>query len=146
LGRLARWLVFPFGMPFSIPSDATGKQIAELLITENASRDRLVEGVYISDGDDASGRVHTAFHLMLTSDKAERAIRNALKQSVTFENYPELVQKAVESGVITEEQATTVRLAQEAARSVINVDDFPRSKIEGYEDPAFRPAVIDRAG
>ncbi|MDX1555337.1 MAG: acyl-CoA dehydrogenase domain-containing protein, partial [Xanthomonadales bacterium] len=70
---------------------------------------------------------------------------NALNESVTFENYSELVQKAVESGVITEEQATMVRLAQEAARAVIEVDDFPRSKIEGFEDPAFRPAVVERA-
>jgi len=146
LGGLMRWLVFPLGSPFSIPSDATGKSIARLLLSENESRDRLVEGVYISDGDDASGRVHTAFHLVLNSDKAERAIRNALNETVTFENYPELVQKAVESGVITEEQATMVRLAQEAARVVIEVDDFPRSKVEGFEDPAFRPAVLDKLG
>ncbi len=146
VGGLARFLVFPLGMPYSIPSDATGKAIARILLDESASRDRLVEGVYISDGDDASGRVHTAFHLVLNSDKAERAIKNALKQSVTFENYRELVQKAVESGVITEEQATMVRLAQEASRLVIDVDDFPRSKIEGFEDPAFRPVVADASG
>ena len=145
IGRLVYWLVFPFGTPYSIPSDATGKAIAKILITENQSRDRLIDGVYISDGDDASGRVQTAFHLVINSDKAERAIRNALNESVTFENYPELVKRAVESGVITEEQATMVRLAQEAARSVIEVDDFPRSKIEGFEDPAFRPKVVDRA-
>ncbi len=41
------------------------------------------------------------------------------------------MQKAVETGVITEEQASMVRLAQEAARAVIEVDDFPRSEIEG---------------
>jgi acyl-CoA dehydrogenase len=139
-------LVFPLGSSYAIPSDATGKAIAQILLNENESRDRLVEGVYISDGDDASGRVHTAFHLVLNSDRAERAIRNALKQAVTFENYPELVQKAVESGVITEEQATMVRLAQEATRSVVEVDDFSRSKIEGFEDPAFRPLVVDKVG
>jgi hypothetical protein len=49
---------------------------------------------------------------------------------VTYENYQALVQKAVESGVITEEQATTVRLAQEAARAVITVDEFTREEIE----------------
>ena len=93
------------------------------------------------DQDDASGSVHTAFHLVLTANNAENAIRNALNEPVTFENHEELVQKAVESGVITEEQATTVRLAQQAARTVINVDEFTRAEIEGYTDPAFRPAV-----
>ena len=130
IGRLVRWITFPLGAPYSPPSDRTGKQVAELLLSENASRDRLVSGVYISDQDDASGRVHTAFHLALTSTNAENAIRNALNEPVTYENYKARVQKAVESGVITEEQATTVRLAQEAARAVIEVDDFTREEIE----------------
>jgi acyl-CoA dehydrogenase len=141
IGRLVKWIIFPLGMPYSQPSDSTGKNVAGLLLSENDSRDRLVSGVYISDQDDASGRVHTAFHLVLTSTNAENAIRNALNEPVTYENYEELVKKAVESGVITEEQATTVRLAQEAARAVIEVDEFTRGEIEGFEDPAFRPAV-----
>ena len=130
IGRLVKWITFPLGAPYSPPSDRTGKKVAELLLTENASRDRLVAGVYLSDQDDASGRVHTAFHLALTSTNAENAIRNALNEPVTYENYRALVQKAVESGVITEEQATTVRLAQEAARAVIEVDEFTREEIE----------------
>ncbi|NNK37187.1 MAG: acyl-CoA dehydrogenase, partial [Xanthomonadales bacterium] len=141
VGRFARWMIFPLGAPYSQPSDRTGKRIAQLLLTENESRDRLVEGVYLSDQEDASGRVHAAFHLVLTADQAENAIRNALNEPVTFENYESLVQKAVESGVITEEQATTVRLAQEAARAVIEVDAFSREEIEGYQEPAFRPAA-----
>ena len=35
-------------------------------------------------------------------------------------------------------------LAQEAARAVIKVDDFSREEIEGYGEPAFRPAANDR--
>jgi acyl-CoA dehydrogenase len=141
IGRLVKWIIFPLGMPYSQPSDRTGKKIAKLLLSENDSRDRLVSGVYISDQDDASGRVHTAFHLALTSTNAENAIRNALNQPLTHENYKALVQKAVESGVITEEQATTVRLAQEAARAVIEVDEFTRAEIEGFDEPAFRPVA-----
>ena len=77
--------------------DAVGKAIAQLLTTESAARDRLTAGVYMSDTDDASGRVHQAFHLVLTAARAESAIRNALKEPVTFENHEELVRKAVES-------------------------------------------------
>jgi acyl-CoA dehydrogenase len=131
IGGIVKWLIFPLGSPYSPPSDRTGKAVARLLLTENESRDRLVSGVYLSDQDDASGRVHTAFHLALTSTAAEHAIRNALNEHVTWENYGPLVQRAVESGVITEEQATTVRLAQEAARAVIEVDEFTKSEIEG---------------
>jgi acyl-CoA dehydrogenase len=143
MGRLVKWIIFPLGTPYAPPSDRLGKAIAGLLLTESESRDRLTAGVYISDEDDATGKVHTAFHLVINSANAENAVRNALKQPVTYANYRELVQKAVESGVITEEQATMVRLAQEASRAVIEVDDFPRSVIEGDEESAFRPAVND---
>jgi acyl-CoA dehydrogenase len=141
VGRLARWLIFPIGLPYAPPSDSTGKDVARLLTTENPSRDRLTAGVYVSDADDASGRVHHAFHLALMAARAEHAVRNALKEPVTFENYARLVQKAVESGVITEEQATTVRLAEEAARAVIEVDEFTRAEIEGFDAAALRPAA-----
>ena len=143
VGRLVKWIIFPLGSPYAPPSDRLGKSVAGLLLTESKSRDRLTSGVYISDEDDATGKVHTAFHLVLNSAAAENAVPNALKEPVTYANYRELVQKAVESGVITEEQATMVRLAQEASRAVIEVDDFPRSVIEGDEESAFRPAVND---
>ena len=134
IGRLVKWLIFPYGSSFSPPSDRTVRRVSRILLSENRSRDRLVDGVYISDQEDASGRVHSAFHLVLTASRAESAIRNALNEPVTWENHRELVQKAVESGVITEEQATTVRLAQAATRAVIEVDDFSRAEIEGVPD------------
>jgi acyl-CoA dehydrogenase len=112
-----------------------------LLQSECEARERLVAGVYVSDLEDASGKVHSAFHLVLTATRAENAIRNALKEPVTFENHLELVQKAVESGVITEEQATTVRLAQEATRAVVDVDEFTRAEIEGHGSSEPREAA-----
>ncbi|MEJ8568378.1 acyl-CoA dehydrogenase [Elongatibacter sediminis] len=141
VGSLVRWLIFPLGRPYAQPSDRVGREAARVILSENEARDRLVAGVYQSDGDDPAGQVLHAFHLVVASANAEQAIRNALNEPVTFENYEPLVQRAVESGVITEEQATLVRLAQQAAREVIQVDDFPRSRIEGFEEPAFRPAV-----
>jgi len=139
-GRLVKWLAFPLGLPYAPPTDQTAKAVAHLLTTENASRDRLTAGVYLSDEDDASGQVHNAFHLVLMAAKAESAMRNALKEQITFENYEPLVQKAVESGVITEEQATTVRLAQQATRAVVDVDEFSKAQIEALAEAATRLA------
>ena len=141
MGGLLRFIAFPLGLRYKPPSDAVGHAVAQLMLSENESRDRLVEGVYLSDADDGAGRVLNAFHLVLESADAEQAIRNALKESVSVNNYGRLVKRAVEAGVITEQQAAVVRLAQEATAKVIGVDDFPRSHIEGFEQPAFRPAV-----
>lgn len=141
VGRIARRLIFPFGRAYTPPSDRTGRAVASLLLTENESRDRLISGVYIPDEDEAAGQLQTAFHLVLTAARAESAIRNALNEAVTFENYESLVQRAVESGVITEEQAATVRLAQQAVRSVVEVDAFNRVAAGGGERTASRQAV-----
>lgn len=131
LAWFARLIVFPLGRPYSPPTDKTVKAIAKLLLNESENRDRLIDGVFVSDRDDATGRVNKAFHLVLAAGPAERAIKNALKESVNFENYKGLVKRATESGVITEEQATMVRLAQQASASVIAVDEFPRRPSPG---------------
>ena len=135
LSRIVRLIVFPFGLPYSGPSDKTVKAVARILLSENESRDRLTDGVFISDRADATGRVNKAFHLVLEAEPAERAIKNALKESVNFENYEGLVKRATESGVITEEQATMVRLAQQASARVIAVDDFPPGQVGGVLNP-----------
>ena len=137
LSRIVHLIVFPFGLPHRGPSDNTVTAVARILLSENESRDRLTDGVFISDRDDATGRVNKAFHLVLEAQAAERAIKNALKQPVNFENYEGLVKRATESGVITEEQATMVRLAQQASAKVIAVDDFPHEKVKGPVDPAL---------
>ena len=111
--------------------------MAQILLSENESRDRLTEGVFISDRDDATGRVNKAFHLVLEAGPAERAIKNALKESVNFVNYERLVKRATESGVITEEQATMVRLAQQASALVIAVDEFPGKQVNTPIDPVI---------
>jgi len=144
VGSLLKWIVFPFGMTYRQPSDRTGADVARILLSENDSRDRLTSGVYISDGDDASGKLQAAFHLVLASAHAETAVRNSMKEHVTYANYRRLVQRAVESGVISEEQAALVRLAQEASRAVIEVDEFPKTEIESMDKPAFR-ATTSRA-
>ncbi len=145
LGGIVRMIIFPFGRPYSEPSDKTVKAVAKLLLNDSESRDRLTDGVFISDRDDATGRVNKAFHLVLEAAPAERAIKNALKESVNFENYEGLVKRATESGVITEEQATSVRLAQQASASVIAVDDFTREQVDGLADPSLKTAEADDA-
>jgi len=148
LSRIVRLIVFPFGLPYGGPSDKTVKSVARILLTENESRDRLTDGIFVSDRDDATGRVNKAFHLVLEAEPAERAIKNALKESVNFENYEGLVKRATESGVITEEQATMVRLAQQASAKVIAVDDFPPEHTQCKAEPAdnTRPATAAETG
>ncbi len=139
IGQALRLIVFPFGRSYRPPDDKLGRTLARILQTENPARDTLLEGIYRSDADDAQGRLERAFHLALDSAEAEQAIRNAMKQPVTPSNHDPLVKRAVESGVITEEQATRVRQAQKAALAVIMVDEFDRDEIENRGGETHQP-------
>jgi hypothetical protein len=55
------------------PDDKTVKVVAKLLLDESKCRDRLTNGIFISDQDDATDRVNKAFHLILEAAPAERA-------------------------------------------------------------------------
>jgi acyl-CoA dehydrogenase len=137
LGALLRWLIFPLGLPYAGPTDSCGKHVARILLSANAARDRLIDGVYkCSEEEDPTGVVHCAFDAVLESAAAERALKNALKRTVSTDNYRELVLLGLETGVITEEQGAQVRRAQELTIRVVEVDDFPRAHLEsGYAEP-----------
>jgi len=137
IGGFLRWSIFPLGLPYPGPTDSCGKHVARILLSDHASRDRLVTGVYkCTDEDDPTGVVHYAFEAVLESAPAERALKNALKRTVSTDNYKELVLLGLETGVITEEQGAQVRRAQELTIRVVDVDDFPRAKLEsGYAEP-----------
>ena len=139
MGPLIKTVIFPFGKPYLPPSDSCGKHVARLLIADSPSLQRLTSGVYRSENDDAVGRLMKAFRLVLETAPIERAIKNALDEVINIGNYQDLTQRAVEAGAITETDAARVQEAQELVRRVIEVDDFPRSKIESVDDPLYPP-------
>ncbi len=58
---LRRLVVFPLGRPYVVPSDKLGHEVAALLITPSATRDRLTSDVYPPTGSSTSvGRCTSA--------------------------------------------------------------------------------------
>lgn len=124
VGGVLRALAFPLGRIQRPPDDRTGHRAARILLTRNPARERLIAGAYRSRTDDGTGIVLQAFDAVLESAEAESAIQNALKRQVTPDTVDELVEKAVSSGVIDEEQGACVRRAQRLAEIAIAVDEF----------------------
>ncbi len=132
VGKLIRFVIFPLGLPYEGPRDTCGKHVARLLLTDNPSRDRLIEGVYMPSADDAVGLLIQAFDANMQAAIPERALKNAFGKAVGINNYAEMVERGLASSIITEEQAELVRTAQSLAARVITVDDFevfPTQKI-----------------
>lgn len=124
LGQVIKWLIFPLGSPYKEPSDTLGKHVARVLITRNPARDRLLEGIYCSQGDDATGLLHRAFDRVLEAAPVERKLKKGLGITPGLDNFEQLVAQGLSLAIINAEEGQLLRDAMELTNRVIQVDDF----------------------
>ncbi len=121
-----RWFIFPLGQHFKAPSDKLGHQIAQLLITPSAARDRLTDGLYIPDSVEAQlGLIEDALHKVIAAEDAERRLRQELKDyTPDYHGLEGLLAAGLKQRIISETEAQLIRDADAARTEVIKVDDF----------------------
>jgi acyl-CoA dehydrogenase len=126
LGWLMRFLVFPTGLRFHRPTDRMDKAAAKLLLQPSSVRDSLTEGVYTSDDiNERVGLLDQALEAAFATTPIEKLLREARhagKISGSSDN--ELIEQAVNKGVITPDQANKMRQADKLRDEVIKVDAF----------------------
>ena len=121
---LRHLIIFPLGQPNSAPNDKLSQQIATLLLNDSATRDRLTQGIYINDNpNDATGRIEVAFKAVLAAAPVEAKLRAAKLGKDAQLN------SAVESGLITPEEAELIHVAEQARMAAISVDDFEMNEM-----------------
>jgi acyl-CoA dehydrogenase len=134
--RLAGWLlrvaVLPFGQVQRGPSDALTCRCADILMQPSATRDRLVQGVYVGGGDTAIGRLLDAFEHTLKTQSLHDRLRKA--------HVPGW-REALAQGLIDEREAQALEAADASVAEVIAVDDFDPAEITGrHAAPASKLA------
>ena len=127
LAWMVRRLVFPFGRRWRHPDDRLGHQIASLLLTPSTARDRLTAGVYTTtDPDEAIGAIEQALVKVIAAESVEKRISAALRSGILAKaGHRDVLEQAIEDGIINGDEAALVRDADLARRAVIMVDDFP---------------------
>ncbi|TVS13222.1 MAG: acyl-CoA dehydrogenase [Wenzhouxiangella sp.] len=141
LGPILRLICFPLGRRNAPADDRTGRVIARQLLEKSTTRERLIHGAYVSQEEDGAGLVLKAFDAVLKAEPAEHALRNALKVVPSPTNVYEVAAKAVEAGVITEDQASDLVRAQELSARVIAVDEFTPEELGTSRDEAPKLAA-----
>ncbi len=137
-GPVACWA--RFNSIGSVPSDRLGSQVARSLQKPGAQRDALTAGVFIpSDTTEALGRLENAFTLVADAEPIMRKIANAVRSGeLAKEKIESLIEKAVEGGIIFQEEAELLGKAEEARNDTIQVDSFTQ---EEYVSAPKRPSV-----
>ncbi len=133
--RPAAWLLrpilFPMGPRNRAPSDALGSEVARALLDDREERARLTGDVYIPRATEPGlGRLEATLDKVVAAAPAEAKIRAALRAR-RLPRGPEatLVDRARESGLISDEERRLILEAREARNEVIQVDSFdPRTR------------------
>lgn len=125
-GKLLRFFMFPFGKPYSPPSDKLIHNTAQLAIKPSATRKRLCAGIYLSDlPDDRTGRIEHAFLLAHQAKAAETRLKRLVKDKRLVSTTEALrIEEALDKSLITEEEASLLLKAREAMLNAIQVNAF----------------------
>lgn len=131
--RLAAWglrrLVFPWGCPQSLPLDALGQDVARLLITPGAARDRLTAGCHLpASADEPVGALEQALVATLEAEPIEAKMREFEKRGALDgnpqANARDLADAAFAAGGINADEYAVVKRRNNLRDMVIKVDDF----------------------
>jgi len=108
------------------PSDRLGSKLAFMLQIPGEQRDRLTDGIHIPKDKEASlGRIEHAFIEITKAQPLSKKLLSAIKKGVLSKNQPEaLIHTAVEKGVLTQEEASQLLVAETLRRDVVEVDSF----------------------
>jgi acyl-CoA dehydrogenase len=125
------------------PSDALGAEVAAIVRTPGAQRDRLTAGLYVpSSPQEATGRLEHAMRLGFEAAPVHDRLRRAVRSGKLGTTEPtETFDAAVAAGVITAAEATLLREEAAARADVIQVDSFSREEYMASALPATRPEL-----
>jgi acyl-CoA dehydrogenase len=126
LAGLMRVLVFPFGRHATPARDRETYAMARAVMKPGAFRDRLTGGAYVStDPRDVTGVLEDALVKVTRAEDIEAKFIRAIKKGQIERRLDrDAITDAVDSGVLTEAEASVLRLADQATDRVIRVDDF----------------------
>ncbi len=123
---LLRTILFPFGKPYAPPKDVLIGKLAQLLLNDSASRDRLTAGVYLNENtEDASGRIEVAFKAVLSAAPVEAKLKAAQKNAeLPKGSVNSVLKQAVQVNIINQAEADLINQAERLRLNAIKVDAF----------------------
>ncbi|MCP5085853.1 MAG: DUF1974 domain-containing protein, partial [Rhodobacteraceae bacterium] len=156
LGVIIRHSIFPLGLSLRQPNDSLSHRVASLLIRPGAARDRLTEGIYITDDpDDITGCLEDALHKVIKAEPIERRLRHDQIFQHGLEDYQQWIDGLESSGQVTADEADILLQARLATKKVVRVDEFEPGQLKAgiaaledspsAEDPPENRAVSKKA-
>jgi acyl-CoA dehydrogenase len=132
LAALMRVVIFPRGLSYFPPGDRAGRQIAALVMSPCAARERLCAPVYNTLAPhNALGLLQEALVLAEAAEILEKRIRveGVKTGKVTALDLPAQITQSLQLGIISESEAASLRSFDAKVMDLVNVDDFAPHEI-----------------
>ena len=118
LAWFMKLLILPFGVTRKHPKDQLTQKCADLILEPSATRQRLIQGVYVGGADSGLGQVELAFQQVVATQK----LRDKLKaQKISS------IEQGLEQGALTAVEAKSLIDAEQAVSEAISVDYFDKT-------------------
>ena len=131
MAALLRLAIFPRGRTYSAPADELGQKITELIISPTDTRDRLASGAYTTrEPGNPLGVLQEVLELAEQIKPLERRVFDARRTGeITADDTPGQIDEAERNGVITAEEAASIRAFDAKVMAVTGVDDFDPAEL-----------------
>jgi acyl-CoA dehydrogenase len=126
LGRILKFILFPFCKPYKKPSDELEHKLSMSLLSNCQTREVFKSMCYVPDDyNDLIGRVEIAFKAALETNPIKHKIQKAVrKHQLPKDNISEIAAKALEIGIIDNMELDKLLLSLKLSNEVIQVDEF----------------------
>ncbi|MCB0393389.1 MAG: acyl-CoA dehydrogenase [Bdellovibrionales bacterium] len=115
-------------------SDDLGQEVAQAMLTDGATRDRLTVGMYIpKDQNEHLAKLDYAFKIAKASEAAERKVRKAIrKKQLPKKKVRDVIEEALQKNFIDKHEFDALQKSSQLSREVIQVDDFSEEEYLGH--------------
>lgn len=127
LGKLLRFMVFPWGSAYHAPKDTLHKKIVEVMLQPSDFRDRLTQYCFISkNADEFSQRIDTALDQYATVEPILKKMNQGLKKETGMTDYTSeaKITTAKDRGILTAEESQQLFEYEQLRQEVIKVNEF----------------------
>lgn len=127
VGKLLRFIVFPFGRAYHKPKDELHKKIVNSMLEPSEFRDRLTQYCFVSNKtDDLGYRLDKAIIEVSSIDPIWKKLHKAVQSGAIPYRYDftDRVAAALETGVLSKEEARTLSDYETLRAEIIKVNEF----------------------
>lgn len=145
IGLALRAMVLPLGRDLKRPCDKLDQQVARLLQTPSATRDRLAEGQYLTrEEGNPFGLLEQALDDVLAAEPLFDKVCKADGIKRPFTQLDKVADAGLALGAINPAEAELLRRAEQSRLQTINVDDFDPIDLVANK-ALFEPSAYHRA-